>query len=324
MKSDSPTRFHSMRAAMQVLSPATPTAGSSTQVQQNTSPEGRRSHVLANWRKPTSPTQSEELSSLRPLASPDAANCKAPLPNMFEVMTTDDSDGGGENCKVMFESDATDSWELKFHRNSNSSEVTEEVGTDSWELKVKNTFLHINEDGLLQAPAMRRNSMDRSKSVPPVFAPRGFRRDEHYGTPSPTLSSSAFTEDISHDDDDAGEEGGTELPLERSLRLPSWSVGSQHHGTGSCKPCAWYYKSAQGCQNGEECLHCHLCPLGEIRRRRKRTMPKKRYGGGSGSGGAGAGAGSAGSHSAAGSAAYVATSRQSLSLQSRLHNHGLQ
>jgi len=51
-------------------------------------------------------------------------------------------------------------------------------------------------------------------------------------------------------------------------RAPSASEGSALHGTGECRPCAWYHK-AQGCQNGVECRHCHMCPEGEIKLRRK-------------------------------------------------------
>jgi len=46
------------------------------------------------------------------------------------------------------------------------------------------------------------------------------------------------------------------------------SVGSRLHAAGLCKPCAWFWKS-QGCSNGHECEHCHLCPKGEVRRRKK-------------------------------------------------------
>jgi len=46
------------------------------------------------------------------------------------------------------------------------------------------------------------------------------------------------------------------------------SLGSAAHGGGQCKPCAWFYKS-QGCGNDKDCRHCHLCPEGEIRSRRK-------------------------------------------------------
>merc|ERR1712045_860639 len=51
------------------------------------------------------------------------------------------------------------------------------------------------------------------------------------------------------------------------LGLPSH--GSCLHGTGACKPCVWFWKAA-GCEHGEECLHCHLCPRGEIAARRNR------------------------------------------------------
>lgn len=47
------------------------------------------------------------------------------------------------------------------------------------------------------------------------------------------------------------------LPSPSSSCLPS--RGSALHHTGDCKPCAWFWKPS-GCQNGQECLHCHLCP----------------------------------------------------------------
>lgn len=46
------------------------------------------------------------------------------------------------------------------------------------------------------------------------------------------------------------------------------SRGSALHGTGHCRPCAWFWK-AQGCQNAQECGHCHMCPEGEIKARKK-------------------------------------------------------
>lgn len=49
------------------------------------------------------------------------------------------------------------------------------------------------------------------------------------------------------------------------MLLPS--VGSLLHNTGSCKPCAWFCKP-QSCNYGAECKHCHLCPPGEVKRRK--------------------------------------------------------
>merc|ERR1712039_535582 len=46
------------------------------------------------------------------------------------------------------------------------------------------------------------------------------------------------------------------------------SVGSALHGIGECNPCAWFWKP-QGCENGIQCVRCHLCPRGEIKARKK-------------------------------------------------------
>merc|ERR1719343_1732848 len=46
------------------------------------------------------------------------------------------------------------------------------------------------------------------------------------------------------------------------------SKGSALHEAGKCKPCSWFFK-AQGCANGSECLHCHSCSEGELKRRKK-------------------------------------------------------
>merc|ERR1712187_1004643 len=56
------------------------------------------------------------------------------------------------------------------------------------------------------------------------------------------------------------------LGQEERARLPS--LGAVLHATGECKPCAFNWK-ADGCHNGSYCLHCHACPKGEMRRRRK-------------------------------------------------------
>merc|ERR1740121_3025846 len=69
---------------------------------------------------------------------------------------------------------------------------------------------------------------------------------------------------------------------EASLLMPSGqthdklpSIGSKQHGTGECRPCVWFHKP-QGCGNGEQCLHCHLCEESEIRRRRAKASVLKR------------------------------------------------
>lgn len=49
------------------------------------------------------------------------------------------------------------------------------------------------------------------------------------------------------------------------------SVGAALHGTGECKPCAWFWKPG-GCEHGVSCGFCHACPEGEIRRRKKEKV----------------------------------------------------
>ncbi|CAE7773527.1 unnamed protein product [Symbiodinium microadriaticum] len=67
------------------------------------------------------------------------------------------------------------------------------------------------------------------------------------------------------------ETGDADHAAASSSTLPS--KGSLLHGTGNCKPCAWMWKS-QGCLNGALCMRCHLCPAGEIKRRKKEQLKR--------------------------------------------------
>jgi len=54
---------------------------------------------------------------------------------------------------------------------------------------------------------------------------------------------------------------------------PVPSKGSARHYNGTCRPCAWLHRSdGSGCRNAEACLYCHLCPNGELKRRKKAKM----------------------------------------------------
>eukprot|EP00746_Dinoflagellata_sp_MGD_P020666 gnl/MRDRNA2_/MRDRNA2_148211_c0_seq1.p1 gnl/MRDRNA2_/MRDRNA2_148211_c0~~gnl/MRDRNA2_/MRDRNA2_148211_c0_seq1.p1 ORF type:complete len:220 (+),score=42.63 gnl/MRDRNA2_/MRDRNA2_148211_c0_seq1:85-744(+) len=60
-----------------------------------------------------------------------------------------------------------------------------------------------------------------------------------------------------------------------STGLGIQSKGLKSHETGSCKPCAFFWKD--GCKNGPACHYCHLCPPGELKRRKKaRAMMLRR------------------------------------------------
>lgn len=50
------------------------------------------------------------------------------------------------------------------------------------------------------------------------------------------------------------------------VALPS--RGSAEHLIGECRPCAWFYKTT-GCENGQECGFCHMCPETALKERKK-------------------------------------------------------
>merc|ERR1712187_681376 len=56
------------------------------------------------------------------------------------------------------------------------------------------------------------------------------------------------------------------------------SMGSRLHGTGQCQPCAWFWKPGRGCQAGTNCDHCHLCPEGELKARKRAKVAAMRAG----------------------------------------------
>jgi len=60
-----------------------------------------------------------------------------------------------------------------------------------------------------------------------------------------------------------------------ALKGELMSIGSTLHAEGKCKPCAWIHKDADGCRNGAKCNYCHICPPGEIKKRKKEKYEKR-------------------------------------------------
>jgi hypothetical protein len=44
---------------------------------------------------------------------------------------------------------------------------------------------------------------------------------------------------------------------------------TEMHQRGQCNPCAYFYSKADGCRLGSQCKFCHLCPMDEIKSRKK-------------------------------------------------------
>merc|ERR1719359_1658514 len=66
--------------------------------------------------------------------------------------------------------------------------------------------------------------------------------------------------------DDVQDTSGT-LKLNLTYSLGMWSIGSAKHATGDCKPCGFLWK--KGCHKAQNCEFCHLCPEGEVKKRKR-------------------------------------------------------
>merc|ERR1719263_1266409 len=79
---------------------------------------------------------------------------------------------------------------------------------------------------------------------------------------------------LSDDEDEAQKDRSGTLKISLTDTLGLWSIGSAAHESGTCKPCAFLWKDPKqpGCQNGQECKFCHLCPPGEVKLRKKQKM----------------------------------------------------
>jgi hypothetical protein len=68
------------------------------------------------------------------------------------------------------------------------------------------------------------------------------------------------------------------LPVLLGAPAMPLSLGSSYHGTGLCKPCAFFWKP-EGCGKGLSCQHCHLCPQGELQTRKGKKLATAKQGG---------------------------------------------
>lgn len=111
-----------------------------------------------------------------------------------------------------------------------------------FQLVVKMTFLEYVPDRVLQR--------SRSRSAPAICK-------SNSSAVQGSSASGCFSRGLSEDS------------MTGSEASPA-SLGSTLHQFGTCKPCAWFWKSS-GCRNGAQCRHCHLCPFGELGRRKRQN-----------------------------------------------------
>lgn len=137
-------------------------------------------------------------------------------------------------------------------------------------IKVRNTFIDIDDDEEDEwLPPMVAVKSEPVKSIPtsPLQAYlEGKGRWQQQMLPT-------YVEEQELDVVEERSHTVTVLPLEE--RQPEESVGSSLHATAQCKPCAWFWRP-QGCFNGFDCSHCHLCLPGELKKLKRSRKERQR------------------------------------------------
>lgn len=123
---------------------------------------------------------------------------------------------------------------------------------------------------------MRANEMEMrellgSTAAPPLpQQPSGQQALESLG------SQPQRPQDIGHGQVARGVEGRPNLESKPQLAIPN--LGSLQHSTNpdACMPCAFLHKDPRGCLHGYYCKFCHLCPAGELKKRKKEKVARLR------------------------------------------------
>lgn len=84
-------------------------------------------------------------------------------------------------------------------------------------------------------------------------------------------SSFSCQEDGSGQVDSHPSRHGAQADSSEQARPSNWTIGTELHFLGQCRPCAWHWKP-QGCLSGPKCVFCHVCPEGRVKLRRKEHL----------------------------------------------------
>lgn len=56
-------------------------------------------------------------------------------------------------------------------------------------------------------------------------------------------------------------------------------LATELHDLGQCTPCNYFWYKVDGCRQGSACSFCHLCPKGELKKRKKDRLKELRAAG---------------------------------------------
>jgi len=172
---------------------------------------------------------------------------------------------GSETTKSTDSSDSLDSLSFFFRSSARFAGRRRDLQPQA-DIPTKNTFIHYDTPTEV-AGSPRRNSCP---PVPQIIVDRPILTTQRLSLWSDDLKDNGDLVSIS------GFSTGDESLIDEVpdlLELPS--VGSVEHSQGSCRPCAWHWKT-EGCVNGSACLYCHLCSRDELKKRKKEKIAKIR------------------------------------------------
>merc|ERR1719440_247896 len=93
-----------------------------------------------------------------------------------------------------------------------------------------------------------------------------------------TTSNGDFENDSQASTSTAGSTGSPVVG-QVEFALDNQAKAEELHLHGQCTPCNYYWYKADGCRMGSTCEFCHLCPKGEIKKRKKDKLRQlQRYG----------------------------------------------
>jgi len=143
------------------------------------------------------------------------------------------------------------------------NEQGEAVAPAPVKVSVKNTFIQ------LEVPSSPKSTSEPpSRTAPGDFFRRFFKTMEPEVLPSATPETPTSFHDSGFDSRPAAD--ASVIASMPSYVDPEHNInGPQAHAVGQCTPCAYFWYKGDGCRKGEECEMCHLCPKGEIKRRKK-------------------------------------------------------
>jgi len=116
------------------------------------------------------------------------------------------------------------------------------------------------------------DTADRSPGSPELeqALPRSMQRSQHLAV-MPEFGQNEFDKELknmpSRSWHSRGGNRATEAKNSDAQQGILPSIGSAGHRLGRCKPCA--FAGTKGCNSGTECRFCHLCDVGEKKRRQK-------------------------------------------------------